>query len=256
MPSAQRPRRATEAPSDALEALLASAGFALDLLDSLPDVVFFAKDAEGRYRAVSDTLVRRLGRRTKRDLLGRTARDLFPSPLGERYLAQDLSVCRTGRPVEDLLELHLYPDGREGWCLTTKLPLRDGTGRIVGLAGTSRDVRPPDVLDDAVEGLAEVLSGLHDRPGGSHRVEDLARRAGLSPARFSRRTRALFGLSPSQLVVKVRIDAARRMLLDRKTPIAGVALACGYCDQSALTRQFKAATGLTPAQYRGRVLRT
>lgn len=251
MPSAQRSRRTPNAPPDALDALLAAAGFALDLLDALPDVVFFAKDAEGRYRAVNDTLARRLGKRTKRDLLGRTARDLFPSPLGQRYLDQDLSVCRSGRPIEDVLELHLYPDGREGWCLTTKLPLRDGAGRVVGLAGTSRDVRPPDVLDDSVEGLVEVLSGLHENPGGPHRVEELARKAGLSPARFSRRTRALFGLSPSQLVVKVRIDAARRMLLDRKIPIAGVALACGYCDQSAFTRQFKAVTGLTPAQYRG-----
>lgn len=248
MPFAQRSRRT---PLDALDALLATAGFALDLLDSLPDVVFFAKDADGRYRAVNDTLARRLGKRTKRDLLGRTARDLFPAPLGERYLAQDLAVCRTGRPVEDLLELHLYPDGREGWCLTTKLPLRDGAGRVVGLAGTSRDVRPPDALDGSIEGLAGVLEALHEHPGDSHRVEVLARRAGLSPDRFTRRVRALFGLSPTQLVIKVRVDAARRMLRDTAAPIARVALACGYCDQSAFTRQFKAVTGLTPAQYRG-----
>ncbi|MBP7677957.1 MAG: AraC family transcriptional regulator [Thermoanaerobaculia bacterium] len=251
MPSAHRSRRGPTAPLDALDALLGAAGFALDLLDSLPDVVFFSKDAEGRYRAANDTLARRLGKRAKRDLLGRTARDLFPAPLGERYLEQDLAVCRSGRPIEDLLELHLYPNGREGWCLTTKLPLRDGAGRIVGLAGTSRDVRPPDLLDGAVEGLAGVLEELHARPGAPHQVEELARRAGLSPARFSRRIRALFGVSAAQLVVKVRIDAARRMLLDRQVPIARIALACGYCDQSAFTRQFKAVTGLTPAQYRG-----
>ncbi|MHB8799291.1 MAG: helix-turn-helix domain-containing protein [Thermoanaerobaculia bacterium] len=251
MPSAHRPHRDPPAPPDALDALLAAAGFALDLFDGLPDVVFFAKDEDGRYRAVSDTLVRRLGRRTKRDLLGRTARDLFPAPLGERYLEQDLAVCRTARPVEDLLELHLYPDGREGWCLTTKVPLRGGAGRLLGLAGISRDVRPPDAPDGAVEGLAEVLRDLHARPGSSHRVEELAHRAGLSPDRFSRRVRALFGLSPSQLVIKVRVDAARRMLREGEDPIARVALACGYCDQSAFTRQFKAATGLTPAQYRG-----
>ena len=231
--------------------LLAAAGFALDLFDGLPDVVFFAKDAEGRYRAVSDTLVRRLGRRTKRDLLGRTARELFPAPLGERYLEQDLEVCRTGRPVEDLLELHLYPDGREGWCLTTKVPLLDVAGRVLGLAGVSRDVRPPDAADGAVEGLAEALRDLHERPGSPHRVEELAHRAGLSPDRFSRRGRALFGPSPPPLAIKVRVDAARRMLREGDDAIARIALSCGYCDQSAFTRQFKAATGLTPAQYRG-----
>ena len=48
----------------------------------------------------------------------------------------------------------------------------------------------------------------------------------------------------------MRIDAARRMLRESEAPIARIALACGYCDQSAFTRQFKAVTGLTPAQYR------
>jgi AraC-like DNA-binding protein len=251
VPSAQKRRSASAPAPDALGAALAAAGFALELFDGIPEVVFFAKDLEGRYRAANDTLVRRLGRRTKREVLGRTARDLFPAPLGERYLEQDLAVCRAGRPIEDLLELHLYPDGLEGWCLTTKVPLRDATGAVLGLAGTSRDVRPPDPLDGSIEDLAETLNELHARPGGSHRVEDLARRAGLSPDRFSRRVRALFGLSASQLVIKVRVDAARRRLRESDAPIARVALDCGYCDQSAFARQFKAVTGLTPAQYRG-----
>lgn len=251
MPSAQRSRRTTPHAPDALDAALSAAGFALDLFDALPDVVFFAKDVEGRYRAVNETLVRRLGKRTKEDVLGRTARDLFPEPLGRRYLEQDLAVCRSGRPVEDLLELHLYPDGHEGWCVTTKLPLRGADGTAAGLAGTSRDVRPPDPGSGSLVGLAGVLRLLHERPGGPHRVSELARRAGLSPDRFSRRVRALFGLSAAQLVVKVRVDAARRMLRETDAPLARVALACGYCDQSAFSRQFKAVTGLPPAQYRG-----
>ena len=251
VPSAQRPRRGAAAPvPDPLGAALEAAGFALGLFDSLPDVVLFAKDLAGRYRAVNGTLVRRLGRKTKAEILGRTARDLFPVPLGERYLEQDLAVCRTGKPLEDLLELHLYPDGHEGWCVTTKLPLRADAGDLLGVVGTSRDVRPPDPGSGSLAGLAEAVRIVHEHPGRPHRVEELARRAGLSSARFSRRVRAVFGLSASQLVIKVRIDAARRMLREADAPIARIALACGYCDQSAFTRQFKAVTGLTPVQYR------
>ncbi len=250
MPSAQRPRRSPAPAPTALETALGAAGFALGLFDGLPDVVFFAKDTQGRYRAVNETLVRRLGKRTKADVLGRTARDLFPSPLGHRYLEQDLSVCRTGRPLEDLLELHLYPDGHEGWCVTTKLPWLDGSAALLGVVGTSRDVRPPDPGSGSLAGVAEAVRRVHERPGEPHRVEELARLAGLSPDRFSRRVRALFGLSASQLVIKVRIDSARRRLRESGAPIARIALACGYCDQSAFTRQFKAVTGLTPAQYR------
>ena len=74
MPSAQRPRRTPSPAPDPLDAALAAAGFALDLFDGLPDVVFFAKDLDGRYRAVNETLVRRLGKRSKEEVLGRTAR--------------------------------------------------------------------------------------------------------------------------------------------------------------------------------------
>ena len=251
MPSAQRPRRSgPPAAPDPLDEALEAAGFALGLFDSLPDVVLFAKDLAGRYRAVNDTLLRRLGRKTKTEVLGRTARDLFPEPLGARYLEQDLAVCRTGKPMEDLLELHLYPDGHEGWCVTTKVPLRGDAGELLGVVGTSRDVRPPDPGSGSLAGLAEAVRIVHEHPGRPHRVEELARRAGLSSDRFSRRVRAVFGLSASQLVIKVRIDAARRMLRESQSPIARIALACGYCDQSAFTRQFKAVTGLTPAQYR------
>ena len=250
LPSAQHLRRSPALAPTPLEVALGAAGFVLGLFDGLPDVVFFAKDPEGRYRAVNEALVRRLGKRAKADVLGRTTRDLFPSPLGERYLEQDLAVCRTGRPIEDLLELHLYPDGHEGWCVTTKLPWRDASASVLGVVGTSRDVRPPDPGSGSLAGVAEAVRRVHERPGEPHRVEELARLAGLSPDRFSRRVKALFGLSASQLVIKVRIDAARRRLRESGAPIARIALACGYCDQSAFTRQFKAVTGLTPAQYR------
>jgi len=216
--------------------------------------VFFVKDATGVYVEVNHTLVRRLGMRQKAELIGKTARDVFPPPLGERYLAQDLAVCRTGREISDLLELHLYPDRLEGWCVTSKLPIRSADGPVVGLAGTSRDVHAP-AAEAEMEDLAEAVQHIREHFDRPLRVADLAALAHLSDYRFARRIRALFGLTPAQLVIKSRIDAARRMLREGPRPIGEIALACGYCDQSAMTRQFKAAVGLTPAQYRERVAR-
>ncbi len=238
-----------------IERALAAAGFAVELFDRLPDVVFFTKDVEGAYVAVNRTLVRRLGLREKAELIGRTARDVFPPPLGERYLAQDLAVLRTGRELSDLLELHLYPDRLEGWCVTSKLPIRGPDGAVIGLAGTSRDVHAP-ASEAAMEDLAEAVRHIREHVDRPLRVAELAALARMSEYRFARRIRALFGLTPAQLVIKARIDAARAMLRETRAPIGDVALACGYCDQSALTRQFKAAVGLTPAQYRERQLRS
>ena len=234
-----------------IERALAGALTAVELFDRLPDVVFFVKDRKGAYVEANRTLLRRLGLREKAELLGRTARDVFPAPLGERYLAQDLAVVRSGREIADLLELHLYPDHAEGWCVTCKLPVRDAGGRVVGLAGTSRDVHAP-AAGSAMEDLAAALRHIREHVDRPLRVAELAALARLSEYRFARRVRALFGLTPAQLVIKTRIDAAREMLREGSAAIGAVALECGYCDQSALTRQFKAAVGLTPAQYRER----
>ena len=67
------------------------------LFDIVPDVVFFAKDREGRYTSVNETLVSRCGRQHKWQLLGRTPPDLFPRPLGDSYAAQDRQVIVSRR---------------------------------------------------------------------------------------------------------------------------------------------------------------
>lgn len=239
-------------PTAELVCRLAEAGFLVELLDRLPDVVFFAKDLEGRYVAANLTLRRRLGLLLPGDVIGRTTVDLFPDPLGRRYLAQDLSVVRTGTPVSDLLELHLYPDRHEGWCVTTKLPVRAESGAIIGLAGTSRDVRPPSSDHEPMGRLAQAVTYVQNHFQEPLRATELATLAGLSAYQLARRLRWIFGLTTAQLIAKTRLDAARRLLAESREPIAGIAVACGYCDQSALSRQFKAAVGLTPAQYRER----
>ncbi len=231
------------------------AGYLLELLDRVPDVVVFVKDAAGRYAAVNETLVRRLGLGHRRDALGKTAAELFPAPLGDAYLAQDLAVLRSGAPITDLLELHLYPDRAEGFCLTSKVCLRGDGGEVIGLAGISLDVHEPGnagEADASMAGVARAVRELQERFDRPLRVERLAALAGLSPWRFSQRIQRLFGLTPAQLLKKRRLEAACALLREGDRPVSEIALACGYGDQSAFTRQFKAVVGLSPARYRER----
>ena len=96
------------------------------------------------------------------------------------------------------------------------------------------------------------MQRIHSSYGEPLKVEELAVLARLSEYQFARRIKALFGITPAQLIIKTRLDAARRLLSEGDEPVAAIALACGYCDQSAFTRQFKAAVGLTPLEYRRR----
>lgn len=229
-----------------------AATFAIELFDRLPDVVFFLKDADCRYIAVNETLVRRLALPGKAALIGRTAEEVFPPPLGARYSRQDRVVCRSGRSLEDVLELHLYPHHREGWCITHKIPLRDVDGAVVGLAGVSRDAQYALPGHESLADLAEAVQRIHAEFEAPLTVTELAATARLSVYQFNRRIRALFGLTPAQLITRVRTDAARTMLAAGSRSLADIALACGYCDQSAFTRSFRATVGLTPGQYRTR----
>jgi AraC-like DNA-binding protein len=229
-----------------LRALLAASSFAETLFDRIPDVVFFIKDREGRYALVNQTLVTRCGARDKNDLLGQTAQQVFPPPLGNRFLEQDRRVLASGVPIVQNLELHLYPTRLEGWCLTDKLPLRDGDGRVAGLAGISRDLQSPGIE------VAAALDHIRANYGSELRVEELSEICGLSVYQLNRRLRAIFGITISQLITKSRIDIASEMLREGTMPIAEVAYSCGYFDQSAFSRVFRRTVGLTPRQYRAR----
>jgi AraC-like DNA-binding protein len=220
------------------------------LFSQLPDVVFFVKDRQGRYTRVNDTLLKRCGIRERGQLLGLTAEEVFPKPLGAGYTAQDRLVLEQGVEIRDKLELHLYPGGGQGWCLTFKMPLRDGADGITGLVGISRDLHRPDEHDADYRRLARAVDHLQQRYAETVRLEALARSVGLSLDRFERLVKRVFYVTPRQLLTKTRIEAASRLLVETTRSIADVAYACGYCDHSAFTRQFKATVGVAPAEYR------
>jgi AraC-like DNA-binding protein len=222
------------------------------LFDRIPEVVFFIKDTAGRYAVVNRTLVDRCGRKRKEELLGRTAAEVFPDPLGDRFLEQDLRVLRTGLPIQQNLELHLYPTRLEGWCLTDKEVLTGADGEIIGLSGVSRDLQTSGESAAAFGELAQAVDAVRASPGDPMTVEHMARIAGLSIYQLNRRLGVLFGITASQFIIKTRIDQASKLLRTTDDAIAGIANRCGYFDQSAFSRVFRRAVGLTPRQYRAR----
>jgi AraC-like DNA-binding protein len=237
-------------PIDA--ALLAvDAGLLEQLFDQSPDVVFFIKDAVGRYTAVNQSLVERHGLREKSQVVGRRPSDICPGDYGRIPATQDEKVLRTGQPILDHLELHWYAPHKPGWCLTTKLPIRDASGKCVGLIGISRDVRAPVAAHEIPMGFAAALEQVELNPAEPITPSALARRAKIAPQRFARLMKRFFGLTPRQFIAKTRIAAASRMLRETEASVAEIGLACGFYDHSAFTRAFRAVTGVTPTQFRG-----
>lgn len=223
--------------------------FSEALFDLLPDVVFFVKDKQSRYVLVNQTLAKRCGMRDKAAMIGRHSADVFPAAYAGSYLEQDRSVLTGGADIRDRLELHLYPDRAPGWCITHKMALRDGAGNIVGLSGISRDLGMPDKEHPVyrrISAAAEHIRANYDQP---IQLAELARIAGLSASQIERYFQRIFHLTPRQMIIKTRLDAATAMLAGGQS-ITNIALACGYHDHSAFTRQFKERVGVTPSHYR------
>jgi AraC-like DNA-binding protein len=220
------------------------------LFDCLPDVVFFIKNGRGEYVVVNQTLVERCGRREKGELIGRRVDEVFPAPLGRSYRAQDEQVLRDGSPVRNQLELHFYPAGGRGWCVTNKLPLRGRGGQVVGLFGFSRDLQAANERSGDFPKIARAVRRIQTQYGQPLTVRGLAALAGLSVYQFEQRIRRIFQLTAGQLIQKVRMEAAMQQLRETDEPIASISLACGYSDQSAFTRKFHQTAGLSPSEYR------
>lgn len=234
---------------DTLEELLAGVALLLPMLDVIPNAAIFIKDMKARYVMANSTLVQRCGLKQLQPLLGKTSAEVFPAQLGPGYTEQDRRVLEQGFVLEDQLELHLYGSREPGWCLTHKRPLYNRSGEIMGLAGISVDLQSASDTHPAYQRLAAVDEYIRAHFNRRITLGELTRIAGISVAQLERYCKRVFHLTPRQMIQKVRLEHAHR-LLNTEVPITEVALQCGYTDHSAFTRQFKALTGFTPRQYR------
>ena len=149
----------TKQPESALPALASHVDIALleRLFDRSPDVAFFVKDILGRYVAVNESLLARHGLKSKSQVIGKCPRDICPGDFGRIPTEQDEKVLRTGRPLVDHLEMQWHLPNDPVCCLTTKLPMLDSNGAVVGLIGFSRDVRVPVEPHEIPEDFASTL---------------------------------------------------------------------------------------------------
>lgn len=81
-------------------------------------------------------------------------------------------------------------------------------------------------------------------------LADLAAVVGLSVSQFTRKFKAATGVTPHRYLVRLRVDAAARMLRAGSEPIACIAATCGFSHQEHLTRVMRAQLGTTPAALR------
>jgi PAS domain S-box-containing protein len=131
-------RDLTEAKG-AEEALTQERNLLRALMDHVPDRIYF-KDSQSRFLRVNRALAEQFGLPDPGDALGKTDFDYFTREHAEPAFRDEQQVMATGQPVVNIEEKETWPDGRVSWVSTTKLPLLDKDGRVVGTFGISRDI--------------------------------------------------------------------------------------------------------------------
>lgn len=219
------------------------------VFDRLPDVMFFVKDSQARYVMVNQAIVDQAGMRSKQQVIGLTADELFPGT-GHNTLAQDMSVINDGKKIVDLLRLYFSADGRKQWCLSSKFQFKDPETGQFGLVGISRILPRPDEKKSSYKRLMDFIRILETDSDQKLLISEVAQSVNLSVDTLERLTKEIFQLTPKQMLIRIRIDKACRLLEESQASITDIAGDCGYADHSAFSRQFKAATHFTPQQYR------
>jgi len=109
------------------------------VIDNLLDSIY-VKDIRGVYRLDNLAHMRSIGAERPEDVVGKTEFDFFPHDDAVRFQADDYAVISSGNSIVNRQEPQVKAGGQKQWLSTTKVPLRNSEGQIIGIVGIGRDI--------------------------------------------------------------------------------------------------------------------
>jgi len=222
----------------------------MELFEHAPGVYFYAKDRASRFVRLNRANLAVYGVNDEESLLGRSDRDFHPPSLAEGYIAEDRRVMEGGKPVLNQTWLVPFLHGPMQWFVSSKSPLIGRKGECIGIAGVMYPIATPREQLERFQCLAPAVRYLEQRFREHLQLSELSDSCGLSPTHVHRLFRRLLRMSPSEYVLALRLQEARRLLSTTEQPLSVIAMSTGFFDQSHFTKRFRKMTGMTPTQFR------
>jgi PAS domain S-box-containing protein len=131
------------------------------LMEYLPDRIYY-KDLQSRIIFGSRSYAQLFDLEDFSEIRGKTDFDFFSEEHARAAFEDEHEIIRTGKAKLDLEEMETWPDGRVTWCSTSKAPLRDDQGRIIGTFGISKDITDRKLADAARRNQENELTTIFE----------------------------------------------------------------------------------------------
>jgi len=129
------------------------------LMDNIPDTIYF-KDTNSRFTRINLAQARMLGVKSPGEAVGKTDFDYFTLEHAKDAYIDEQNIIRTGKPIVNKVERIRRADGKFLWVTATKVPIKDSTGRTVGIVGISRDITETKQMQDELEKYSKHLEEI------------------------------------------------------------------------------------------------
>ncbi|NQT26753.1 PAS domain S-box protein [candidate division KSB1 bacterium] len=131
------------------EALKKEQNLLKTLMDNIPDHIYF-KDTDSRFITINNAQAERFNISDAKHVIGKTDFDFFTEEHARQAFENEQEIIRTGKPIINMEEKETWSQHSETWVLTTKMPLIDENGNIVGTFGISRDITERKLVEEEV----------------------------------------------------------------------------------------------------------
>jgi len=221
----------------------------LRAMEQSPDSMFMIKNRESRYIFMSRSLKEAIGLTAQQEVVGKTDYDLFPKIVAESYRQNDRLVLEQGQTL--INEIHAGGfGGVTKWFFSSKYPLRNRTGEIIGLFTTNQSYDEVMGSDDDLNRLLPAIDYMSKYYPDKIMIAELARMCGFSESHFMRLFKERMNLTARAFLEQVRMFHAIEAIKHSAVSIAELAVDCGFYDHSSFVKRFKNFTGTTPFYYR------
>ncbi|MFN8531752.1 MAG: PAS domain S-box protein [Anaerolineae bacterium] len=186
------------------------------VIDAIPDFIY-VKDRQHRLILNNAAYVQAIGAKSGEEIIGKTDLDLLPTQFAVQFHADEERLFETEQAINNLEEHVFGPDGSEAWMLTSKAPLRNIQGEIIGLVGTTRNISAIKAAGEALRTseeryratIASMSEGLivHDKDGAIQMCNSAAAR--------------ILGLTVDQMLGRTSLDPRWRAIHEDGSPFPG-----------------------------------